>query len=230
VGQRGAGGWSQQEALLDVLIAHGARIDAPGGAGRGRPLVNACLANGRPRAAAYLASRGAPIDVEAAGGLGRVDLLAGYVDEHGRPRGSTTRAQLGAALVAAAEQDQDAVVTFLLNRGVPIDAQAPGSTFTGANWAALNGNVDLLRVFIARGTRLDIENDYGGTALGAALWGAANRPRQDRYPEVVETLIAAGATVEPGAADWWARQDARSPEAHLRILASLRGAESRPAR
>jgi ankyrin repeat protein len=214
-----------QEALMDVLIAHGARIDIPGVAGRAHPLVNACLANGRPRAATYLASRGAPLDVEAAGGLGRVDLLAAYFDEQGRPRSSTTPQQLASALVAAAEHNQQDAVRFLLDRGVPVDAQAPGSAFTGANWAALNGNVDLLKLFIARGARLEIENDYGGAALDASLWGAANRPRQDLYPEVVETLIAAGAKVEPGFADWWAKQEPRSPQAHMRILGQLRGAE-----
>lgn len=112
-----------------------------------------------------------------------------------------------------------------MDRGVPVDAQAPGSTFTGANWAALNGNVDLLKLFIARGARIDIENDYGGAALDASLWGAANRPRQDPYPAIVETLIAAGAKVEPGFADWWAKQEPRSREAHMRILGLLRGAE-----
>ena len=215
-----------QEALMDALIAHGARIDMPGIAGGAHPLVNACLANGRPRAATYLASRGAPLDIEAAGGLGRIDLLAACFDGEGRPRSSTTPEQLASALVAAAEQNQQDAVRFLLDRGVPVDAQAPGSTFTGANWAALNGNVDLLELFIARGARLDIQNDYGGAALSASLWGAANRPRQDVYPEVVEVLIAAGATVESGFSDWWVKQEPRSQEAHMRILRLLRGAEA----
>jgi hypothetical protein len=214
-----------QEALIDVLIARGARMDIRGIAGGTRPLVNACLANSRPRAAAYLASRGAPLDVEAAGGLGRVDLLAMCFDDAGRPRPSTRPEQLASALVAAAEHNQHEAVRLLLDRGVPVDAQAPGSTFTGANWAALNGNVALLKLFIERGARLDIENDYGGVALGASLWGALNRPRQDLFPEVVETLIAAGARVEPGAADWWAKQEPRSPQAHTRIFRLLRGSE-----
>ncbi len=214
-----------QEALMDMLIAHGARIDIAGIAGRAHPVVNACLANGRSRAAAYLASRGAPLDIEAAAGLGRLDLLAAYFDGHGLPRPSTTSEQLASALVTAAEHNQEDAVKFLLDRRVPVDAQSPGSTFTGANWAALNGNVDLLKLFIARGARLDIENDYGGAALDGALWGAANRPRQDVYPEVVETLIAANARVESGFADWWAKQEPRSPHAHMRILRLLRGAE-----
>lgn len=211
-----------QEALMDVLIAHEARIDVPGVAGRTHPLVNACLANDRPRAAAYLASRGAPLDVEAAGALGRIDLLAACFDDEGHRRASTRPEELASALVAAAGQNQEDAVRFLLDRGVPVDAQAPGSTFTGANWAALSGNVALLELFIARGANLEIENDYGGTALGSSLWGAVNRPDQDLYPAVIETLIAAGARVEPGSADWWAAQEARSPEAHARILRLLR--------
>lgn len=65
-----------QEQLIDVLLAHGARMDNRGPSGNGMPLVNGCLANGRRGAAIYLAARGAPLDLEAAGGVGRIDLLA----------------------------------------------------------------------------------------------------------------------------------------------------------
>lgn len=66
-------------------------------------------------------------------------------------------------------------------------------------------------------------------SLDGALWGATNRPRQDVYPSVFEALIAAGAIVQPGFADWWERQEARAPEAHARILELLRANEGRRA-
>jgi hypothetical protein len=98
-------------------------------------------------------------------------------------------------------------------------------TFTGANWAALNGDIELLRLFIARGANLEIQNDYGGTALSAALCGAVNRGHQQHYAAIVETLIAAGAKVEPGSTDWWVKQEPQVPEVHARILELLRAHE-----
>src|SRR5262249_33386511 len=49
-----------QQPLMDVLLAHGASIEARGaGGGRNAGLmVNSCLANGRPEAAEYLGRRG----------------------------------------------------------------------------------------------------------------------------------------------------------------------------
>ena len=214
-----------QQALIDVLLAHGARMDTDDAGGNAMPLVDGCLANGRGEAARHLAARGAPLDIPAAGGVGRIDLLAACFDQDGRIRPPATIAELTRAMVAAAAYGQPATVTFLLDRGIPVDAQPPGSTFTGANWAALNGDLEMLKIFMARGANLRIRNDYDGTALGAALWGAANRPRQEPYPPVIETLIAAGLEVEPGFIEWWERQEPRSPEAHERILELLRAHE-----
>jgi hypothetical protein len=213
-----------QEKLIDVLLAHGARMDVSGIAGGGRPLVNASLANGRPRAAAHLASRGAPLDLVAAGGVGRVDILAACFDEN-RIKSPATAESLSAALIAAAGGSHYDTVQFLLDHGIPADAHASGSTFTGANWAALNGDLKLLKLFVARRADLTIKNDYGGDALGAALWGAANRHRQQDYPPVIEFLIAAGLSVEHEYVDWWERQEAEAPLAHARILQMLRARE-----
>jgi hypothetical protein len=48
-----------QEALLRTLLAHGAEIDRPASAGRGQSMIEACLANGQPRAAEFLAENAA---------------------------------------------------------------------------------------------------------------------------------------------------------------------------
>ena len=73
-----------QRDVIDILLAHGARMDVPGIAGHRSSLIRACLANGQPDAAEYLASRGAPLDLAAAAGLGRVDVLEGFFDADGR--------------------------------------------------------------------------------------------------------------------------------------------------
>jgi hypothetical protein len=218
-----------QEQLIDVLLAHGARMDVAGIAGGGpeggHPLVNACMANGRGKAAAYLASRGAPLDLEAAGGLGRADILSACFDNDNRIKPPATTESLASALVSAAHGRQYEAVRFLLDCGIPVDAHPISSTFTGANWAALNGDMKLLQLFIARGADLTIKNDYGGDALGAALWGAANRHRQRDYPVIIQLLIAAGVNVDCEYGDWWERQETEVPEAHARILQLLRAHE-----
>ena len=45
-----------QEALLQTLLDHGASLEQPSLAGNRESLVIACLANGRPKAAEFLAS------------------------------------------------------------------------------------------------------------------------------------------------------------------------------
>ncbi len=62
-----------QESLMQLLLDHGANIDAansPAG-----PLINVCLANGRAQAAEFLATRGAHLDLEGAAGVGRLDVV-----------------------------------------------------------------------------------------------------------------------------------------------------------
>ncbi len=80
-------------ALIDVLLAHGARIDARG-SGHGHPLVNGCLANGRDDAAEFLASRGAPLDLEGAAGVGRLDIVKSFFNPDGSLKETATMAQM----------------------------------------------------------------------------------------------------------------------------------------
>src|SRR6185436_18781672 len=60
--------------LLQLLLDRGASMDKEGSAGRSHSLVFACLANGQPDAARFLASRGARVDFVSAAALG--DLAA----------------------------------------------------------------------------------------------------------------------------------------------------------
>jgi len=60
-----------QHDLMELLITRGASFDvAP-------VIINGCLANGRDKAAEFLASRGVPLDLEGAAGLGHLDLVRG---------------------------------------------------------------------------------------------------------------------------------------------------------
>src|SRR3569832_978804 len=79
-----------QLQLLDLLLNAGASVDgAPGG---WNPLV-AALHNGRGEAAAFLAQRGARLDLEAAAGAGRVDVLPQFVSSDGTLQQGATRQQ-----------------------------------------------------------------------------------------------------------------------------------------
>ena len=73
--------------LIDVLLAHGARLDPT------RPgALDASLANYAPRAAEKLIDLGAPVDVLAAAALGRIDLLRAGFDDGGRLRSARAAA------------------------------------------------------------------------------------------------------------------------------------------
>jgi hypothetical protein len=71
-------------------------------------------------------------------------------------------------------------------------------------------------------------NVYGGTALGQVLWCAINGDPAIDYVPILETLIGAGAKIEPGSLAWLARQDGRSSSTKARLDEALRryGAES----
>jgi ankyrin repeat protein len=204
-----------QQALIQLLLDRGATLDHPA-TGGGRSLVHSCLANGRPEAAKYLVSRGAALDFESAAPLGRLDVVRTYFDADGRP--SVTKAQMESALVSASFNNAMTVVRFLLERGVDLEAQAGG--FSGVNAAATGGCLDTVRLFLARGASLETQNQYGGTSLGGALWGALNSPEQGDYVGVIDSLLAAGARIESGMAEWW-RQGASSAPAYARILELL---------
>jgi len=70
-----------QEQLLQTLLDHNATTDRPGSAGNNHPAVLGCLANGRLKAAIFLADRGAGLTLESAAGVGRLDLVISYFND-----------------------------------------------------------------------------------------------------------------------------------------------------
>lgn len=57
--------------------------------------------------------------------------------------------------------------------------------------------LDTIRMIIRRKVPLETVNMYGGTVFGQAMWSAVNEHTPD-HAAIVEALIEAGATVEPG--------------------------------
>ena len=179
-----------QEALIDILLEHGANLhDAR--------LVNACLANGRGKAAEYLANRGAPLDLEGAAGVGRLDLVKTFFNEDGTLKENATQRQMECGFAWACEYGRTDVVDFLLKKGLRVDAMPHGET--GLHWAAFTGRVDIVKQLLERKVLLDVRDKrFGGTPLEWALH-AWNEPplgaEHERYYEVVALLASAGATV-----------------------------------
>jgi ankyrin repeat protein len=108
----------------------------------------------------------------------------------------------------------------LLDRGV--DPYAGMKTWlAGPHWAASGGQLETLRMMIRHNVPLEVENRYGGTVLGQALWSAIHEPKPD-HADIIEALIDAGAKIEPGTLEWWEQQDVPSEELRSRVAEALK--------
>lgn len=205
--------------LLDALLARGAQVDAKAG-GNASLIVNSCLANGRPEAAEYLSTRGAPIDLEAAAGVGRIDLVKAFFTD-GSLKPPATVEQLKDGFTWACEYGKTDVVEFLLDHGVEVGEVLPRHhKQTGLHWAAYGGHVDTVTALLRRGAPVDGRDaSFSATPLGWAMegwWNLRDDPTErEPYYQVVALLVAAGAPLEP---EW---VDDRHSTMDPRMLAAL---------
>ncbi len=217
-----------QEPLLQLLLENGATLeDAVAPDDTRGSIVNACLANGRPEAAGFLASKGARLDLAGAAGTGQIDLVKKIFNGAGGLYPEVTDAQLETALMWACEYGHNDIVAFLLEKGA--DLNALGQTgLTGLHWAVAGAHPDTIRLLLGYGASLEIKNVYGGTALGQALWCLVNNDRGTDYIPIIELLLEAGAQIEPGTIEWVERQEFLSLTTRVRVAEILRkgGAES----
>ncbi len=174
-----------QEELMKVLLEAGAAVDTG--------MVNACLANGRGKAAEFLAGRVAHLDLEAAAGVGRLDAVWAWFDG-GELRTNATRGQMQAGLNWAAEYGRNGVIEFLLEKGADPSAQDKFGQ-TALHWAAIGGLLEAARILLKHQAPLEVKNVYGGTVLGQAVWSALHDRHGIDYVPIVEALVAAGADV-----------------------------------
>ena len=179
-----------QNALLQLLLDHGATIDAadsPSG-----PLVNICLANGRGLAAVFLAAHGAHLDLEGAAGVGRLDFVQSCFDESGALLPNSSKIQMERGFLWACEYDHNHVVEFLLDRGVSLQSQA-NTGQTALHWAVIGGHEDTIKLLLDRGASLEERNAYGGTALGQAFWCSTHGDPTIDYAPIIALLKLRGA-------------------------------------
>jgi ankyrin repeat protein len=192
-----------QYELMDVLLRRGASLETTSGGAASSGIVNACLANGRPGAAEFLADRGAPLDLEAAAGLGRLEVVKRFLPDDGSLAGGTTERQMKDGFSWACEYGRTGVVEFLLQHGMDAAAKLRPHGQTGLHWAAYGGHAETVRVLLQHGAPVDVKDDTIGTApLDWALyaWGGGREHwAGDGYHDVVEQLLDAGARVDEGA-------------------------------
>jgi ankyrin repeat protein len=171
--------------LLDLLLAHGATLDANSQTGvipdRGlQSALDAALANHAPRAAERLIELGAKVDVCAAAALGRMDLLQNCFDAEGRlrPRPKRSRKALsqrdaiGLAMLFAYVNKHSHAVDFLLQLDGNWDMTGVNNG-TALHRAAWDGDLAMIERLVARGADVNNrDNPFTATPLS---WAAHNK-------------------------------------------------------
>jgi hypothetical protein len=175
-----------QTGVIDVLLDHGAQIEHPNLAGNNAGAVYACLANGCPEAAQYLAERGARLDIVGAAGIGRRDVVEALFNES-----DTETREL--AFRYAAGYGQPDVADSLLDRGVQVDAHS-GDGETALFYAVLGSHIAVVRLLLERGARPGMRTQHGDI-VGCAIWKAAHGGEPDRSIEILGALMAAAGMV-----------------------------------
>lgn len=203
--------------MLEILLQAGAVIDQPSAAGNGQYAINGCLHNGRPEAADFLMRHGALLDLEGAAGTGRLDVVKQFFREDGSLQPGATQQQMEYGYVWACEFGHPAVVDFLISQGLDPNVNVDG--MYGLHWALVGGHINIVKLLLAHGVSLEARNQYGGNAIGCAVWALLNSDGVYRWPEmevnymeIIETLLKAGAPVERGMLAWLAQEsDIPSP-------------------
>lgn len=181
-------------ALLQLLLDHGAGMDQKGSAGNDHWLIFACLANGQPGAARFLAGKGAHVDFVSAAALDRLEDIQKHFNSNDGRAQAISRELMQEAFRYACGYGATRVVEFLLDRGADV-AEHSGDGFTGAHYAAMYGNLETLKRLLQHNPPLEIETARGGTVLWHALEAAERHHQSGEYLEIVKELIAAGATI-----------------------------------
>lgn len=207
---RGALLHAVDDEVVELLIAHGAALDA-----RDRDGLTAysrAARRGDVSLMALLERAGAPTDVDPiAEWLGAV--LRGDRQQVARclaadPQLPSRLRHSDAELLPMwASSGEDAGVERLLDAGIPLDARGVDDG-TALHYAGLWGRPSTVALLIGRGAEVDLgggPREAPGTALDWTAWGSRALPaaaeRLEGYLEAARLLVDAGARVTQGMVD-----------------------------
>lgn len=95
----------------------------------------------------------------------------------------------------AAWRNNVAAVRVMLSAGFEVDARGVNNS-TALDRAALWGYHDMVQVLLAHNAALTVLNDFGGTPLGACIYGSLHfQQEQSNHAACVESLLQAGVAV-----------------------------------
>ncbi len=190
--------------LVDLLLAHGAEPGIPGPDGRSP--YQLATSQGRTDLAGLLRRYGASDDAGDADRFLSACVRADHADvqqqltrDPGLP-GRLTSSQQAAAIVQAAEADNTAAVSLMLDLGFPIDARGGEDGRTVLHAAAYSGSASTTRLLIDRGADIEARDTrWDGPPLDWAIVGSGEHPVTSPRPDWIATiraLIEAGASTQ----------------------------------
>ncbi len=204
------------EPLLELLLAHGARMEQPNAFGNGQGPVLGCLANGRVRSAVFFANRQARLDLETAAGAGRLDVVKTFFDADGALLPTASPAQRQKGLIWACMYGWEEVALYLLDHGADLLDRAESGA-TPLHWAAGAASLGIVKALIARGAPLEEVNQWGGTVLGHAGHGFDHYPPAGDFVPTFEALLGAGAKIQGNWLAWIATRKHYSDAEKARV-------------
>ncbi len=200
-----------QIPLLQLLLDRGARIERAGSAGGRDSMIEACFANGRGQAAEFLSHHVSRLDLEEAAGTGNLDAVRGFLNDDRSLKASEPREQLIQGFFWACQFGRNRVIEYLLSLGFDLSAQDRDGQ-TALHHAVIGAQLETVALLLRHHAPLEVKNNYGGTALGQAVWSATNAASRKPYVPIIEFLIESGAKVEPGFEDALAKLMRREPK------------------
>lgn len=209
------------EPLLQLLLDYRARIEKPNLAGNNHGAIIACLANGRAKAAAFLASRGASLNLESAAGVGRLDIVKTFFSADGALTPPATKRELQAGFLWACMYGYDDVAFFFLDHGADFrDAANTGAT--ALHWAAGGAHTAIVKRLLDLGSSLEEKNRWDGTVLGHAGHGFEHDTTNADFIPAFEALLRAGALIEGPWLEWISSLRNRSAAEKARAIEVFR--------
>jgi len=222
-------------AVMQLLVDRGANVDAmcnlyQGGATTIGLLLSSAFpvrAGLRTALTEILLKAGAKLgatELVRAAALGDLAWVQRSYDQSSELQVRFLKEQVQSAFMWACDFGRTNVAEFLLDKGADLAVQNQDGQ-TGLHLAACSGHLDTVKMLLERRPPLEVQNVWGGTVLGSVLWAAINHDPNVDYAPIVEALIDAGARVEPGSADWWARQDVLFPASKQRVEDCLKSGD-----